>query len=85
MLQVGAYCATVLLSEGLKRAGREVSRDKLVSSLEGLHGFRTGLTPALSFGPGQRTGLAGAYIVTVDLHDRSFRPLGRFIKVDKRF
>ncbi|UCO97553.1 ABC transporter substrate-binding protein [Metapseudomonas lalkuanensis] len=85
VLQVGAYCATVLLSEGLKRAGREVSRDKLVSSLEGLHGFRTGLTPALSFGPGQRTGLAGAYIVTVDLHDRSFRPLGRFIKVDKRF
>ena len=85
VLQVGAYCATVLLSEGLKRAGREVSRDKLVSSLEGLHGFRTGLTPALSFGPGQRTGLAGAYIVTVDLHDRSFRPQGRFIKVDKRF
>ncbi|MDH4560073.1 ABC transporter substrate-binding protein [Pseudomonas sp. BN411] len=84
VLQVGAYCATVLLSEGLKRAGRDVSRDKLVSSLEGLHGFRTGLTPALSFGPGERTGLAGAHIVTVDLRDRSFRPLGRFIKVDKR-
>lgn len=84
VLQVGAYCAALLLSEGLKRAGREVSRDKLVSALEGLHGFHTGLTPALNFGPGQRMGSAGAHIVTVDLHGQLFRPLGRFIKVDKR-
>ncbi|MNZ96499.1 hypothetical protein D3C78_1156950 [compost metagenome] len=84
MLQVGAYCAAALLGEGLKRAGREASRAKLVSALEGLHGFHTGLTPALSFGPGQRVGLAGAHIVTVDLGGQSFRPLGRFVKVDTR-
>ncbi|MGQ7817203.1 cytochrome c/ABC transporter substrate-binding protein [Metapseudomonas furukawaii] len=83
-LQVGAYCAAILLEEGLKRAGREASRKKLVSALEGLHGFQTGLTPALNFGPGQRTGLAGAHIVTVDLAGGGFRPLGRFIKVDRR-
>ncbi|MDT4869371.1 Periplasmic binding protein [compost metagenome] len=84
VLQVGAYCATALLGEGLKRAGREASRVKLVSALEGLHGFHTGLTPALSFGPGQRMGLAGAHIVTVDLDGQRFRPLGRFVKVDTR-
>ncbi|MDE3737313.1 cytochrome c/ABC transporter substrate-binding protein [Metapseudomonas resinovorans] len=84
VLQVGAYCAVALLSEGLKRAGREASREKLVSALEGLHGFHTGLTPALEFGPGQRVGLAGAHIVTVDLYGQSFRPLGRFVKVDTR-
>ncbi len=83
-LQVGAYCAAMLVSEGLKRAGRDASREKLVSALEGLRGFRTGLTPALDFGPGQRVGLAGAHIVTVDLHGQSFRPLGKFIKVDTR-
>ncbi|MFC5697079.1 ABC transporter substrate-binding protein [Pseudomonas sp. GCM10022186] len=84
LLQVGAYCAAVLLGEGLKRAGRDASREKLVSALEALHGFPTGLTPALSFGPGQRMGLAGAHIVTVDLDGQSFRPLGRFVKVDTR-
>ncbi|NWL77601.1 branched-chain amino acid ABC transporter substrate-binding protein [Pseudomonas taiwanensis] len=83
-LQVGAYCAAMLVSEGLKRAGRDASREKLVSALEGLRGFHTGLTPALDFGPGQRVGLAGAHIVTVDLHSQNFRPLGRFIKVDTR-
>ncbi|MCY1274070.1 Periplasmic binding protein [compost metagenome] len=83
-LQVGAYCAAALLGEGLKRAGREASRAKLVSALEGVHGFATGLTPALSFGPGQRMGLPGAHIVTVDLGGQSFRPLGRFVKVDTR-
>ncbi|MNE62783.1 hypothetical protein D3C80_1580880 [compost metagenome] len=84
VLQVGAYCAAVLLFEGLKQAGREASRDKLVVALEGLHGFDTGLTPALGFGPGQRVGLAGAHIVTVDLEGGNFRPLGRFVKVDRR-
>jgi ABC-type branched-subunit amino acid transport system substrate-binding protein len=83
-LQVGAYCAAILLGEGLKRAGRDASREKLVSALESLHGFHTGLTPALGFGPGQRVGSAGAHIVTVDLRGQSFRPLGRFIKVDTR-
>ncbi len=84
VLQVGAYCAVALLGEGLKRAGRDASREKLVNALEGLHGFHTGLTPALSFGPGQRVGSAGAHIVTVDLPGQRFRPLGRFIKVDGR-
>ncbi|AOE87550.1 ABC transporter substrate-binding protein [Pseudomonas sp. TCU-HL1] len=84
VLQVGAYCAAALLGEGLKRAGREASREKLVSALEGLHGFHTGLTLALSFGPGQRVGLAGAHIVTVDLGGQRFRPLGKFVKVDTR-
>lgn len=82
LIQVSAYSAALLLSEGLKGAGRDLSRQKLVTAMEGLHGFRTGLTPALSFGPGQRIGSAGAHIVTVDLRGRNFRPLGRFVTVD---
>ncbi len=84
MLQVSAYCAALLISEGLKRAGRDASREKLVGALESVHNFYTGLTPALGFGPGQRVGSAGAHIVTVDLSRQTFRPLGRFIKVDAR-
>lgn len=72
MLQVGAFSSMLLFSEGMKQAGRDASREKLVSALEGLHDFDTGLTPLISFGPGRRQGLSGAHIVTVDLPDQRF-------------
>ncbi|WP_415760087.1 cytochrome c/ABC transporter substrate-binding protein [Pseudomonas sp. LT1P18] len=72
MLQVGAFSSMLLLSEGMKQAGRDASREKLISALEGLHDFDTGLTPLISFGPGRRLGLRGAHIVTVDLPDQRF-------------
>ncbi len=81
--QVSAYVSALVLVEGLKRSGRDTSRDKLVAAIEGLHGFRTGLTPALSFGPGQRVGAPGAHIVTVDLQRRAFQPTGRYVKVER--
>jgi ABC-type branched-subunit amino acid transport system substrate-binding protein len=72
VLQVGAFSSMMLLSEGMKQAGRDASREKLVNALEGLHDFDTGLTPLMSFGPGRRLGLSGAHIVTVDLPDQRF-------------
>jgi ABC-type branched-subunit amino acid transport system substrate-binding protein len=72
VLQVGAYSSMLLLSEGMKQAGRDASREKLINALEGLHDFDTGLTPLISFGPGRRLGLNGAHIVTVDLPDQRF-------------
>ncbi len=72
VLQVGAFSSMLLLSEGMKQAGRDASREKLISALEGLHDFDTGLTPLISFGPGRRLGLSGAHIVTVDLPDQRF-------------
>jgi hypothetical protein len=72
VLQVGAFSSMMLLSEGMKQAGRNASREKLVSALEGLRDFDTGLTPLISFGPGRRLGLSGAHIVTVDLPGQRF-------------
>jgi ABC-type branched-subunit amino acid transport system substrate-binding protein len=72
VLQVGAFSSMMLLGEGMKQAGRDASREKLVSALEGLHDFDTGLTPLISFGPGRRLGLNGAHVVTVDLPDQRF-------------
>ncbi|WP_160107910.1 ABC transporter substrate-binding protein [Pseudomonas izuensis] len=72
VMQVGAFSSMMLFSEGMKRAGRDASREKLVSALEGLHDFDTGLTPLISFGPGRRLGLNGAHVVTVDLSDQRF-------------
>jgi ABC-type branched-subunit amino acid transport system substrate-binding protein len=80
--QIAAYAAAMVMTEGLKRAGRDASRDKLVAALENLHGFHTGLTPLIGFGPGQRVGAAGAHIVAVDVHQRVFRPTGRYMRLD---
>ncbi|NMG75654.1 ABC transporter substrate-binding protein [Aromatoleum diolicum] len=80
--QVGAYAAALVMIEGLKRAGRDASREKLVAALENLHGFQTGLTPAIGFGPGQRVGAPGAHIVAVDAAKRTFRPTGRYVRLD---
>lgn len=81
-LQVSTYSAALVLAEGLKRAGRDASREKLLTALENLHAFQTGVTPELGFGPGRRIGAPGAHIVTVDLRQRLFRPTGRYLKVD---
>lgn len=82
-LQVGLLAAVEVLEEALRRAGRDVSRSRLVSSIESLHDFQTGLTPSLSYGPGQRVGAAGAHIVQVDIVGQRFRPVGDYTRVQR--
>lgn len=82
VLQVSAYSAVLLFSEAMKQAGRDASREKLIRALEGLHDVDTGLTPRLSFGPGQRQGLKGAHIVTVDLPELRFYPVATYKQLE---
>lgn len=62
---LSAHAAAVLLEEGLARAGREVGRRRLVEALESVRGLETGVTRAVSYGPGRRVGTAGAHVLTV--------------------
>lgn len=78
-VQVSAYCAAKMLVEGLRLAGRELSREKLIAALEGFYEFNTGLTPRMTFGPNRRTGACGAYVVTVDLEKKGFTPASEWI------
>ncbi|HSS22482.1 MAG TPA: ABC transporter substrate-binding protein [Pyrinomonadaceae bacterium] len=80
--QISAYGAAKVLVEGLKRTGKDLSREKLVQSLEGLFEFRTGLTPAVTFGPNRRIGAIGAYVITVNLKDKQFLPISGWIDID---
>ena len=77
--QIAAYAAVKLLVEGLKAAGQSVSREKLVSALEKLYEFNTGLTPILTYGPNRRIGARGAHIVALDLEKRRFGPRAEWI------
>jgi ABC-type branched-subunit amino acid transport system substrate-binding protein len=65
--QRAGLAAVDVLIEGLKRAGREVSRDKLIATLEKLYRFDAGLGAPVTFGPNRRIGARGAFIAAVDL------------------
>lgn len=78
-LQISAYGAARVLVEGLRRAGRDLSREKLLGELEALYEFDSGLFPPLTFGPNRRVGASGAYVVAVDRDRRRFVPVGGWI------
>ena len=74
--QLAALAAAKLLVEGMRRAGRDLSRVRLIEGIEGLFGFQTGVTPPLSYGPNRRIGARGAHIVAVDLANKRYAPVG---------
>jgi ABC-type branched-subunit amino acid transport system substrate-binding protein len=80
--QISAYVSAQLLVEGLKRAGRDLSREKLIAALEGLYEFDTGLTPPLTYGPNRRVGAAGAYIVAVEMEKKQFVPASGWVGIN---
>ncbi|MEM7349506.1 MAG: ABC transporter substrate-binding protein [Acidobacteriota bacterium] len=72
--QISAYVSAKVLATGLKRAGRDLSREKLVRALERLYEYSTGLTPPITYGANRRIGALGAYIVAIDLKNDTFTP-----------
>jgi ABC-type branched-subunit amino acid transport system substrate-binding protein len=81
-VQLSAFAAAKILVEGLKRAGKDVSREKLIGTLEGLNGYGTGVTPLVTYGPNRRIGALGAYVVTIDLEKKEFVPVGPWVNTD---
>lgn len=74
--QLLAYCSARTLVQGLKLAGKNLSREKLITTLESLNEFSTGLIPPLTFGPNRRIGSSAAHIVVVDLEKKNFIRVG---------
>ena len=77
--QLSALSAAKILVEGLKLAGKDLSREKLITSLEGLYEFDTGLTPRVTYGPNRRIGALGAYVVTLDVDKKRFIPVSAWV------
>ena len=80
--QVSAYSSAKILIEGLKRVGKDLSRERLVQALEGFYNYPTGLTPPITYGPNRRIGASGAYIVMVDLKEKKFVPVSGWVEVN---
>ncbi|GAB4237996.1 MAG: ABC transporter substrate-binding protein [Deltaproteobacteria bacterium] len=73
--QLLAYAGTVLLEEGLRRSGRDVTRETLVGVVGNVRNLPTGVTAPLTYNANRRTGSTGAAIVRVD------PATGRFVTV----
>ena len=79
--QISAFSAAKILTEALKRVGKDLSREKLIQTLEGLYEYQTGLMPAITFGPNRRVGAMGSYVVTIDLKQKQFVAASGWIDV----
>jgi hypothetical protein len=69
-----------LLVEGLRRAGRAVSRAKLIEALETIQRFETGYRVPLSYAPRQHIGFMGAEVVRLD--PRRLEPNGASSRIE---
>lgn len=70
--QASAIAAARILVHALELCGKDLSRERLVTTLEGLYEYDTGLMPKITFGPNRRIGVLGAYIVTIDPEKKLF-------------
>ncbi len=73
LLQISAYCAAEVFEEALIRTGRDVTRTKLVHTLEQLHDFQTGLLPTITFGPNRHVGFTQSDLACADLKSKSMQ------------
>lgn len=79
--QISAYVAAMVLAEGIKRAGRELTREKLVRELEQLADFQPGLMPPISYSRSRRIGALGGYILELNLEQKTFGTAGKWIEL----
>jgi branched-chain amino acid transport system substrate-binding protein len=59
------FINAVVLVEGLKRAGRALTRENLIEAIDGIHQFSLGIANPLNYGPGNHQGLKLVYFTQV--------------------
>lgn len=80
--QASAMAAARILVHALELCGKDLSRERLVTALEGLYEYDTGLMPKITFGPNRRIGALGAYVVTIDPEKKLFPASVEWVTVE---
>ena len=70
----GTFVSLQLLIESLRRAGRDLGREKLIDTMESLYDLESGLTPKITFGPNRHTGTNIAHILVWNAKEKTFAP-----------
>lgn len=73
--QLFALASMRVLLKGLENSGQDLSREKLLQSIEGLYQFQTGITPPLTFGPNRRIGTYTARVFLVSPRTHGMIPV----------
>ena len=76
---LAGYVAAMLFAEGAKRAGKTLTRESLVTALESLRSFDTGILPPLTIGAEHETQRAGFW---VRVEKGRFKQLTDWLKTD---
>jgi ABC-type branched-subunit amino acid transport system substrate-binding protein len=79
---VAAWVALELLTRALERVGRDVSRESLITALEDLREFPTGLTPPLTYGPNRRVGSRGSWVVEMPATGTAAAPRAEWVALN---
>ena len=74
---LAGYFAGMLFVEGAKGAGRNLTRESLISALESVKGFESGILPPLTIGPDHETQKQGLW---VRVEKGRFKPLTDWLK-----
>ena len=82
LVGVAGLAAAEVLLEGLRRCGRDLTRDGLIEKLEGLRQLDTGYAPPLTFGPSRRLGAHGAWLVRLDLAGQRLEPEDGWVEAE---
>jgi ABC-type branched-subunit amino acid transport system substrate-binding protein len=82
--RISALSAAKLLIEALRKAGRDVTREKLVAMCEQFYELNLGQMRPVSFGPDRRVGTTGAHVAGVDLQTRGLALPAQWVDCDVR-
>ena len=77
--QFAALASAQVFVAALERAGRDLTRETLLSAIDGITALHTGLTPPLTYSPARHLGSTGAYIVSISGEEQGE---GRVVWVD---
>jgi branched-chain amino acid transport system substrate-binding protein len=74
---LAGYFAAMLFAEGAKRAGRNLTRESLVTALESIKGYESGILPPITIGPDHETQKQGFW---VRVEKGRFKPMTDWLK-----
>lgn len=82
--RISALSAAKLLIEALRKAGRELTREKLVTMCEQFYELNLGQMRPVSFGRDRRVGTTGAHVVGVELQTRGLTLPSQWVECEVR-
>ena len=75
-MYIQAWTSAKVFVEGLKRAGKDLTRESFIKALEGIENFDTGgLSHPVTFGPNDHNGVTDAKFFTYDFTQKKLVPL----------